>query len=81
MLELPDGDWRLINDWSKRVDEIGGQSAPGSPERIAVGEELRPYMTALIEERRASPGDDVVSALVRGDPELPPLDDERSSGS
>ena len=33
-------------------------------------------MTALIEERRRNPGDDVVSALVRGDPELPPLDDE-----
>ena len=35
----------LINDWSRRVDEVGGQSPPGSPERIAVGEELRPYMT------------------------------------
>ena len=33
----PDDDWRLINDWSRRVDEVGGQSPPGSPERIAVG--------------------------------------------
>ena len=37
-------------------------------------------MTALIEERRRNPGDDVVSALVRGDPELPPLDDEMVVG-
>jgi cytochrome P450 len=76
LLALPDDDWRVINDWSKRVDEVGGQSPPGSPERLAVGEELRPYMTAMIDERRRNPGDDVVSALVRGDPELPPLDDE-----
>ena len=41
LLALPDDDWRLINDWSYRVDEVGGQSPPGSPERIAVGEELR----------------------------------------
>jgi cytochrome P450 len=76
LLALPDGDWRVINDWSRRVDEVGGQSPPGSPERFAVGEELRPYMTAMIEERRRNPGEDVVSALVCGDPELPPLDDE-----
>lgn len=80
LLDLPRDDWRLINDWSLRVDEIGGQSPPGSPERIAVGEELRPYMIELIELRRREPGDDVVSRLVRGDPELPPLDDETLVG-
>ena len=37
-------------------------------------------MTALIEERRRNPGDDVVSALVQGDPGLPPLDDEMVVG-
>ena len=37
-------------------------------------------MTALIEERRRKPGDDVVSCLVRGDPELPPLDDDMLVG-
>ena len=31
LLALPDGDWRLINDWSRRVDEVGGQSPPGKP--------------------------------------------------
>jgi cytochrome P450 len=80
LLAVPDEDWRLINDWALRVDEIGGQTAPGSPERLAVGEELRPYMTELIDSRRAQPGDDVVSALVRGDPSLPPLDDEAILG-
>jgi cytochrome P450 len=80
LLGLPDDDWRLINDWSRRVDEIGGQTPPGSAARIAVGEELRPYMTELIEARRRTPGDDVVSALVRGDPELRPLDDEMVVG-
>jgi cytochrome P450 len=80
LLALPDDDWQLINEWSRRVDEVGGQSPPGSPERIAVGEELRPFMTSLIEERRRNPGDDVVSCLVRGDPELPPLDDDTLVG-
>ena len=80
LLDLPDGDWRLISDWSKRVDEVGGQSPPGSSERIAVGEELRPYMTSLIRRRRAHPGNDVVSGLVHGDPELEPLDDEAILG-
>jgi cytochrome P450 len=80
LLDLPADDWRLIKDWSRRVDEIGGQTPPGSPERIAVGEELRPWMTGLIEERRRNRGHDVVSALVRGDPELPPLDDEMVVG-
>jgi cytochrome P450 len=37
-------------------------------------------MTALIEERRRAPGDDVVSSLVRGDPELAPLDDDTLVG-
>ncbi len=80
LLDLPADDWRVIADWGRRVDEIGGQTPPGSPERIAVGEELRPYVTELIERRRQDPGDDVVSCLVRGDPELPPLDDEMLVG-
>jgi cytochrome P450 len=80
LLAVPEEDWRLINDWALRVDEVGGQTAPGSPERLAVGEELRPYMTDLIESRRARPGDDVVSALAAGDPELPPLGDETILG-
>jgi cytochrome P450 len=80
LLELQDDDWRLINDWSRRVDVIGGQTPPGSAERVAVGEELRPYMTAVIEERRRNPGNDVVSALVCGNPDLPPLDDEMIVG-
>ena len=37
-------------------------------------------MTELIERRRLEPGDDVVSCLVRGDPELPRLDDETLVG-
>jgi cytochrome P450 len=80
LLEVRDQEWRLINNWSRRVDEIGGQTPPGSAARVAVGEELRPWMTSLIETRRRDPGADVVSALVRGDPELPPLDDEMVVG-
>jgi cytochrome P450 len=80
LLSLPDEDWTLINEWGAAVDRLGGQSAPGSEERIEAGERIRPYMLGLIAARRARPGDDVVSALVGGDPDLPPLDDEAILG-
>lgn len=77
---LPDEDWRLINEWGEAVDRHGGQSAPGSGERIEAGEGIRPYMLELIAARRERPGDDRVSAIVGGDPELPPLDDDAVLG-
>jgi len=37
-------------------------------------------MLALVEERRRHPGDDIISGIVHGDPELPALDDEAVAG-
>jgi cytochrome P450 len=79
-LAAPDHDWRIINRWGRHVDRVGGQAAPGSAERIEAGEEIRPYMRALIAARRARLGSDVVSGLIGGDPDLPPLDDEAVIG-
>jgi cytochrome P450 len=80
LLGLPDEDWKMLNDWSVAVDRRGGHSAPGDPERHAAGEELRPYMHALVEERRQRPGNDIVSGIVHGDPDLPALEDEAIVG-
>jgi cytochrome P450 len=80
LLSLPDEDWRLIKEWTEAALHLGGQSAPGSSERIAAEERIRPYMLELIAARRERPGDDLVSALVGGDHELPSLDDETILG-
>jgi cytochrome P450 len=80
LLAAPDEDWHVINDWGNRVDAIGGQSAPGSQERFEVGKEIHPYMLDLIRARRADPGDDIVSGLIHGDPDLPALDDDALLG-
>src|SRR5947208_14503767 len=58
LIAAPDDDWEIINRWGKRVDEAGGQTAPGSAKRSAAGEEIRPYMLDLIRQRREQPGDD-----------------------
>jgi cytochrome P450 len=80
LLAAPEEDWHVINDWGKRVDEIGAQTPPGSPERFAAGEEIRPYMLDLIRQRHEQPGDDIISGLIQGDPDLPPLDDDALLG-
>lgn len=80
LLAAPDEDWEIINRWGTRVDEIGGQTPPGSAERLAAGEEIRPYMLELIRARRQDRGDDIVSGLIHGDPDLPALDDDALLG-
>jgi cytochrome P450 len=76
LLELPDEDWRVINDWSDAVDRAARHAPPGDPARVAARERLRPYMLDIVRARRGKPGDDIISALVGGDPELPSLDDD-----
>ncbi len=80
LLSVPDEDWHLINEWGAATDRAVGTQAPGSPDHVAAGEKLRPYMLSLVEERRMKPGDDVVSGIIHGDPELPPLADEAIVG-
>lgn len=80
LIAAPDEDWQIINDWGKRVDEVGAQTPPGSAERLGAGAEIHPYMIDLIRERRAHPGDDILSGLIHEDPDLPPLDDEALLG-
>jgi cytochrome P450 len=73
VLGVPDEDWRLINDWSTKVDRVGRQQAPGAKDRVAVGDELHPYMAKLIAQRREQPEDDVVSGLVQAEIDGEPL--------
>jgi cytochrome P450 len=43
---------------------LTGESAAGADERLQAGHWLRGYLRDLIESRRSSPGDDLISALI-----------------
>jgi len=66
MLGVPPELNARFKHWSDRI--IGGDNNvpgnPPSPEIVRVIDELGDYFTAEIEKRRASPGQDLVSALV-----------------
>jgi cytochrome P450 len=49
--------------WSNAVADI--QAGPVAPERIKAVMELRDYFAHVAAERRASPGDDLISAMTR----------------
>ncbi|MBB2914054.1 cytochrome P450 [Streptosporangium becharense] len=80
LMDLPDEDWELINAWSQKVDRAGGQEAPGSAARSAVGAELEPYMAEIIARRRTAPGDDVISGLLQAETDGVPLPEEAVVG-
>ena len=70
----------LINDWSlpgRRDRRPEPARKPGAHRRRRGAP---PVHDRADRGRRREPGDDVVSCLVRGDPELPPLDDEMLVG-
>jgi cytochrome P450 len=64
LLGVPDGDRRrfrpLAADLTEALEPSGDPSAPAD----AAARELAGYFTPLIADRRAAPGDDLVSALV-----------------
>jgi cytochrome P450 len=68
MLGVPRSDWNLLFDWTNRTVGAGdaeyqpsGQSGADTLEQA--GNEMFEYFEALVEERRARPRDDLVSAL------------------
>jgi cholest-4-en-3-one 26-monooxygenase len=82
ILGVPDEDWQLLFRWTNEV--IGHDD----PEFRRAGEtaaqtyrrargELRAYLERLIEQRRASPGDDLVSQLLRSELDGAPLTQEQ----
>jgi cholest-4-en-3-one 26-monooxygenase len=82
MLGVPRSDWGLLFRWTNEV--IGKDDpefrrpgeTPGQTIRRARGE-LHGYLGALIEERRRSPGDDIVSHLIGAEIDGEPLTEEQ----
>lgn len=70
VLGVPMEDRRKIFDWSNAIGSLGVEDpdyAP-SPESLAVaGMEMYQYCIALLEDRRDSPRDDIVSALLQAE--------------
>jgi cytochrome P450 len=82
ILGVPDGDWQLIFRWTNEI--IGKDDpefrrpgeTPGQTIKRARGE-LHGYLTELIEQRRRSPRDDLVSELIAGTVDGKPLTQEQ----
>ena len=70
IMGLPVDDWEQLAGWAR--DIILGDFG----RRAAAAEAFRGYVTPLLDERRAHPGEDVLSRLVTGRVEDRPLSDE-----
>ena len=78
MMGVPADKARDFKRWSNSI--LGIQENPFDPARFAAIAELRSYFSALAAERRAAPGDDLVSALTRVVETSETLSDEQVVG-
>lgn len=60
MLGVPDGDRARFRIWSDAIIEAGTRQ---TPENMAMAAELMTYFAGVLGERRARPGEDLLSAL------------------
>ncbi|GAA1299835.1 cytochrome P450 [Saccharothrix xinjiangensis] len=60
LLGVPEGGHARMRTWSQH---LMGEAKPG--DALTASEEITAYLTALIAEKRANPGDDLLSALTR----------------
>jgi cytochrome P450 len=63
MLGVPQDQEKNFRRWSNAI--VGAQSEPMTNERIQTFVELRAYFAKVCAERRAAPGEDLISALTR----------------
>ena len=70
-------DWHIYNDWSAEMERLtkAGMAKPGTPLPMDHFNKVIPYLQQLITDRRAHPGDDVVSGIILGDVDGRKLDD------
>ena len=75
MLGAPAEDWRLFSEWATGIFKIfNGNLAEDLPDIEAAAAALADYIGALVEERRSSPGDDLLSDLIAVEAEGDRLD-------
>lgn len=75
-------DWRIYNDWSSEMERLTGSGTvtPGSSLPMDHFLKVVPYIQDLIDDRRANPGDDVVSGFIAGEIDGQKLDDQAITG-
>ena len=73
MIGIPSADWPRFRNWSDSILKLsytisgGDQAAAASAEFFQVTLEMAEYMPAIIEERRTTPKDDLLTRLVHAD--------------
>lgn len=71
MIGIPAADWSRFRGWSDgilRLSETVAQADAGAVAAYAaVKAEMRPYVQAILEERRAHPADDLLTRLVQAE--------------
>lgn len=66
----PKKDWKLFSDWATDIFRIfNGNLQHDMPAIIKAQDELDAYLTELIEQRRSTPSDDLLSALIAAEAE------------
>lgn len=75
-------DWRIYHDWSSEMERLTGSGTvtPGSSLPMDHFLKVVPYIQELISDRRAHPGDDVVSGFIAGEIDGNKLDDQAITG-
>lgn len=80
LLGVPEEDWEMLYDWTNRTlgagdpeYQIEGQDARATSQAAQI--ELFQYFSKMIEERRANPQDDLVTAFIQSEYEGRPLND------
>jgi cytochrome P450 len=79
MLGVPEADGDRFKHWSDAITGLMG-GGPVSPERAQALIELRTYFLRVLAQRRAAPGDDLVSALARAEESGVQLSDDEIVG-
>jgi len=65
VLGAPAEDWRLFSDWATGIFKIfNGNLAEDLPDIEAASTGLAAYVAAMVDDRRGSPGDDLLSDLI-----------------
>lgn len=77
LLGAPREDWELFSAWTDDIFKAFGLNvAEDGPAILRAGDELDAYLVDMVERRRRSPGDDLVTALIRAEEEGDRLSDD-----
>jgi cytochrome P450 len=70
LLGAPQQDWQLFSEWADEFFKtFGWNAAEYEPEILTAWQELDDYVDDMVAERRNSPTDDLISALIRAEDE------------